>query len=95
LHHFTNEEVESIQILANQVAFSVQQARLFQSAQKEHKAIQATQDVTRLIGTVDNPRPMWEAILAGARAVTGANRGRIFVLGCNAAPLYARSVHQF
>ncbi len=82
-HPFADEELNIISILASQAAVAIQQARLFEQANREierrTKEQEATQAVAKLLSSVFDKNAVWQAILDGALQITRAERGLILL----------------
>jgi PAS domain S-box-containing protein len=76
-HRLTDDELNTIRIFANQAAVVIQQSRLYQRGEKDHKIVLSTNKINQLIGSAEALHEVWQAILEGAMDVTSANRGRI------------------
>jgi len=83
LHHFADDELSLVSILANQAAVAIKQARLFDQVKQElyrqEKERAATHAVARLLGSVLDLKAVWQEILKGALRITGARRGQILL----------------
>lgn len=76
-HQVTDDELNTIKIFANQAAVAIQQSRLYQRGEKDHKVVLSTNKITQLIGSAEALHEVWQTILEGAMDVTDAKRGRI------------------
>jgi PAS domain S-box-containing protein len=78
-HLFGQDELDALELLAQQATVSLGQARLSLRAEKAHRMIEASRDITGVLGTTVETQPIWKAILQGALQVTGAGRGCILL----------------
>jgi GAF domain-containing protein len=73
-HRFFESELDVIGIFASQAAVAIHQARLLQRGAKEHAAIEAMYQITKMIGVNTLPNPILLKILRNAFTITGKIR---------------------
>jgi GAF domain-containing protein len=76
---FSSEEIERIEILSNQAAIAIQNARFPKHAEKDHKLIAATQQITQKIPEIAHSNEIWQLLLDEAIEIIEAPRGCVFV----------------
>jgi PAS domain S-box-containing protein len=78
-HLWDVEELTTLETFAAHASVIIQQARIIKLQQKEHRMVEALQNLVRL-GSKGKTDMAWEAILRYGLSVTGAQKGRILVL---------------
>ena len=76
-HKFSEEELDALQIYANQAALTIQQAQLYEEAAKSNRAMQASREITRLISNSQELGEITQSLLSNAVEVTGAEIGKL------------------
>jgi GAF domain-containing protein/HAMP domain-containing protein len=76
----SDDDVTVLQILADQLALAIQNARLFKEAQRQAEREKTVVDITRKIHESDNVESMLKTALQEMRRALGAKRARIQIL---------------
>jgi two-component system NtrC family sensor kinase len=74
---FTAEELEVLGVLANQAAISMENARLFEQAERERRRIAALYEVSRRLASVHEPDEMLALIVNETARVLGAEMAAV------------------
>jgi GAF domain-containing protein/anti-sigma regulatory factor (Ser/Thr protein kinase) len=71
-HKFTNDELDALNIFANQAALSIFQVRLFERGKKNQIAMEEIYKLTKLIGSQASKQSILQQILLGAQKISRA-----------------------
>jgi signal transduction histidine kinase/CheY-like chemotaxis protein/HAMP domain-containing protein len=93
LNAFSPEDVQVLQILADQLAVAIHNARLFQAESEARRMADTLREVGRVVGSTLNLEEVLERILASLSAVLTYDSGTALLLKGDA--LYIQSVHGF
>lgn len=79
-HHFTQEEIESAEHVASQIALGLAKVQLFRAEQEKHKLALALVEISKLLSVHLNPKALLRHLLDLIQQVLPYDAGNVFVI---------------